>query len=79
MATPWSSATSMGSTSCRSGSGDVLRLLLTSLRPAQIARELGISLNTVRNHLKSIYGKVDVHSQAELIDLVKGRSPVTVR
>jgi DNA-binding NarL/FixJ family response regulator len=58
---------------------DVLRLLLTSLRPAQIARELGISLNTVRNHLKSIYGKVDVHSQAELIDLVKGRSPVTVR
>ncbi|MGF1464882.1 MAG: LuxR C-terminal-related transcriptional regulator [Sandaracinaceae bacterium] len=54
---------------------DVLRLLLTSLRPAQIARELGISLNTVRNHLKSIYGKLDVHSQAELIDLVKGNTP----
>lgn len=54
---------------------DVLRLLLTSLRPAQIARELGISLNTVRNHLKSIYGKLNVHSQAELIDLVKGHQP----
>ncbi|MEM7446647.1 MAG: LuxR C-terminal-related transcriptional regulator [Myxococcota bacterium] len=51
---------------------DVLRALGANMRPKRIAEELGISLYTVRNHLKSIYSKVGVHSQQELIDLLKG-------
>jgi len=32
-----------------------------------IQRELGISLNTVRGHLKQIFGKTRTHRQAELV------------
>lgn len=42
---------------------DVLRLLATDLSGPQIARELVVSLNTVRSHTKSIYAKLDVNSR----------------
>lgn len=42
-------------------------LLVASQRPESIAETLSISVNTVRTHLKSIYRKVGVSSQAELI------------
>ena len=47
---------------------EVLQLLLNGLRVSLIARELFVSEHTVRNHLKSIFRKLDVHSQVELIE-----------
>lgn len=52
---------------------EVLDALLEHKRPPQIARELFISPHTVRNHLKSIYGKLGVRNQASLIDRMLGR------
>lgn len=46
---------------------EVVRALLSHERVPQIAKRLHISPSTVRNHLKSIYGKLGVHSQQELI------------
>lgn len=47
---------------------EVARALLSHERVPQIAKRLHISQSTVRNHLKSIYGKLGVHSQQELIE-----------
>ena len=33
-----------------------------------------ISRNTTKSHIKNIYGKLDVHSHQELIDLVEGQT-----
>lgn len=46
---------------------EVLTELLEGHRTAQIARALFISTHTVRNHLKAIFRKLDVHSQADLL------------
>lgn len=32
-----------------------------------MAQELFISLNTLRSHLKNIYGKLDAHSRMEAV------------
>ena len=42
---------------------DVLRLLATDLDGPAIARELSVSLNTVRTHTKNIYAKLGVNSR----------------
>jgi LuxR family maltose regulon positive regulatory protein len=42
---------------------DVLRLLATDLDGPDLARELYISLNTVRTHTKNIYAKLGVNSR----------------
>jgi LuxR family maltose regulon positive regulatory protein len=42
---------------------DVLRLLAGELDGPGIAAELVVSLNTVRTHTKSIYGKLGVNSR----------------
>jgi DNA-binding CsgD family transcriptional regulator len=47
---------------------EVLDLLLEGRRVVSIARALCVSEHTVRNHLKSIFRKLDAHSQGELID-----------
>ena len=55
---------------------DVLRLLGTDLDGPDIARELVLSLNTVRTHTKNIYAKLGVNSRraavrrAEELDLM---------
>lgn len=46
---------------------EVVRLLLSNGRVRSIAEDLDISPHTVRNHLRSIFRKLDVHSQVELI------------
>ena len=42
---------------------DVLRLLGSDLDGPDIARELSVSLNTMRTHTKSIYAKLGVTSR----------------
>lgn len=42
---------------------DVLRLLATELDGPEIARHLGLSLNTVRTHTTSVYRKLGVHGR----------------
>jgi LuxR family maltose regulon positive regulatory protein len=42
---------------------DVLRLLATELDGPEIARHLGLSLNTVRTHTASVYRKLGVHGR----------------
>ncbi len=48
---------------------EVVHLLLRGNSAKAIARALGISPDTARNHLKRIYPKLDVSSQAELFAL----------
>ena len=45
----------------------VLRLLTTRLSSREMAQELFISRDTVRSHIKSIYGKMNVHSRQEAV------------
>jgi LuxR family maltose regulon positive regulatory protein len=46
---------------------DVLRYLPSQLSTSEIAEELYIATSTVRSHIKSIYGKLDVHSRREAV------------
>ena len=50
---------------------EVLALLAANYRVKSIATELGISPSTVRNHLKAIFRKAGVGSQAELVERLK--------
>ena len=50
---------------------EILRLLRTNQRVVAIAGSLHISPSTVRNHLKSIFQKMGVHSQMELLERLK--------
>ncbi len=56
---------------------DVLEYLLKSYRVPRIAELLHISPHTARNHLKSIFNKLGVHSQAELIEWVISHTDAT--
>ncbi len=53
---------------------EVVDALVRHRRVGWVARALHISEHTVRNHLKSIYWKLDVHSQDELLALVLDES-----
>jgi LuxR family maltose regulon positive regulatory protein len=44
---------------------EVLRLIAAGCSAWEIARELVITMNTVKTHLKNIYGKLDAHSGKE--------------
>jgi DNA-binding CsgD family transcriptional regulator/PAS domain-containing protein len=50
---------------------DVLSRLMRGERVPMIARELFVSQSTVRNHLNAIFQEFGVHSQGELLDLLK--------
>ena len=59
----------------------MLRLLATDLDGPAIARELVVSLNTVRTHTKNIYAKLGVNSRRDAVtrarelDLLVARRP----
>lgn len=46
---------------------EILRLMGEGLKPKSIAIHLGISVETVRGHLKSIMVKLDAHTQLEAV------------
>lgn len=46
---------------------DVLGHIAEGLADKEIAGELGLSPNTVRNHVAALYSKIDVHSRGEAI------------
>jgi DNA-binding NarL/FixJ family response regulator len=50
---------------------EVLRLMAEGLPSRSIASELGISYTTIRTHIRSLGGKLGVHSKLEAI--VKAR------
>lgn len=47
---------------------EILELLLAGRRVPTIAKQLGISTSTVRNHLSQVFRRFSVHSQAELLE-----------
>jgi LuxR family maltose regulon positive regulatory protein len=47
---------------------DVLRYLPPQLSTNEIAQELYVATSTVRSHIKSIYGKLAVHSRREAVE-----------
>jgi DNA-binding CsgD family transcriptional regulator len=49
---------------------DVVHALCRGLRLTDIARVLGISNHTARNHLKHVFRKLGVHSQVELLSTI---------
>ena len=52
---------------------EILRLAQSGLPNPQIAQALHISPGTVRNHLSSVYRKLDVHSRFEAIQIATER------
>ena len=49
----------------------VLRLLVAGLSNADIARELVVSTNTIKTHVKSIYRKLSVKSREEAREVAR--------
>jgi LuxR family maltose regulon positive regulatory protein len=45
----------------------VLRYLPTNLTGPEIARELSVSRNTVKTHIRNLYAKLGVHTRAEAV------------
>ena len=50
----------------------VLRFLPTNLSANDIGRELYLSVNTVKTHMRRLYAKLDVHTRAEAVE--RGRA-----
>jgi DNA-binding CsgD family transcriptional regulator len=46
---------------------EVLRLLARGRSYAEIAAQLGVTVNTVGTHIKKLYVKLDVHTAAEAV------------
>jgi DNA-binding CsgD family transcriptional regulator len=55
---------SSGSADLTSREREVLGLICEGLSDTRIAERLGLKRNTVRNHVSTIYGKIDVHSRS---------------
>jgi DNA-binding NarL/FixJ family response regulator len=59
---------------------EILDALCIGLRPEQIAESFVLSLETIRSHVKSIFRKIGVHSQADAVaaarELRRPASPV---
>jgi DNA-binding NarL/FixJ family response regulator len=69
---PWSTPSRLGRLSCREL--DIVRRLVGGDRVPTIAASLYISQSTVRNHLSKVFRKLGIHSQQELIVLLREMS-----
>jgi LuxR family maltose regulon positive regulatory protein len=49
----------------------VLRLLVPGRSNAEIARELVVSVNTVRTHIQNIYRKLDAHNRVAAVEIAR--------
>ena len=49
----------------------MLRYLPTDLSTPEIARELSVSPNTVKTHIRHLYDKFGTHHRAEAVDLAR--------
>jgi DNA-binding CsgD family transcriptional regulator len=47
---------------------EVCQLMALGLPRAEIAERLGVSEPTAVNHCRNLYGKLGVHSRAELVE-----------
>lgn len=47
---------------------ELVDMLARGARLSGVARNLGLSTHTVRNHLKSVFRKLDIHSQHDLVE-----------
>ena len=54
---------------------EVLRLVAAGLGNRQIAERLGLRPQTVKNHVRRVFEKLDVHSRLELIGALRDPSP----
>jgi DNA-binding CsgD family transcriptional regulator len=52
---------------------EVCQLLALGRPRAEIAERLGVSENTAINHCRNLYGKLGVHSRAELVESLNAR------
>jgi LuxR family maltose regulon positive regulatory protein len=50
---------------------EVLRLVAEGLKYKEIAARLFISLNTVRYHIKAIYGKLQVSNRTQAVEAAR--------
>ena len=57
---------------------EILQLVARGLSNKEIARELGISVNTVKVHLRNIFGKLEVSSRTEATMVAVRQGWVTV-
>jgi LuxR family maltose regulon positive regulatory protein len=63
-----SAATTPGIDSLSARERELLRLLAAGLSMSEIGAQLFITADTVRSHLKHIYGKLDVHSRLQAVE-----------
>ncbi|MBP3886282.1 MAG: hypothetical protein J6F30_01315 [Cellulosilyticum sp.] len=47
---------------------DVMQLFVKGYKQSEVARELQITIDTVKRHIKNVYAKLNIHSKAELIE-----------
>lgn len=71
---PAAAATELANAKLTAREAEVLELLLDGRRVPAIARAMFVSQSTVRNHLCAMYRKLDVHSQEELLELLRPTS-----
>ena len=57
----------------------VLRYLPTNLSAPEIARELSVSPNTVKTHIRHLYAKLGTHHRAEAVDLARALGLLAAR
>ena len=54
--------------------GEVLGWLAKGLKYAEIAQQMGVSVDTVKTHVRSIYQKLEVRNRAEAMNHLKAHS-----